>query len=108
MQFVVRVDVENAVVRILSDHAMQLLPLTLPLKLLGVCFFASLDFIGPSRWYVVWQVYVHSYEIKHGSLPKNATLLAVHWQEYVEVVGSALSARALNCFCRDGRRRAFP
>jgi hypothetical protein len=32
MQFVVRVDVENAVVRILSDHAMQLLPLTLLLK----------------------------------------------------------------------------
>jgi hypothetical protein len=78
MQFVVRVDVENAVVRILSNHAMQLLPLTQLLKLLRVRFLASLDLIGPSRGHVVWQVYVHSYEIEHMSLIQKVGVSQVH------------------------------
>lgn len=47
MQFVVRVDIEDAVVRILTDHAMQLLPLALLLKLLQYAF--SRAFISSAR-----------------------------------------------------------
>ncbi|QIE29892.1 hypothetical protein SBC1_76500 (plasmid) [Caballeronia sp. SBC1] len=78
MQFVVRVDIEDAVVRILTDHAMQLLPLALLLKLLRVRFLASLYFIGSGSGHVVGQMYVHSYEIKHRSLNQKVGVSQVH------------------------------
>ena len=63
MQFVVRVDVENAVVRIFANNAMQLLPLPGALQFLRVGFFSCLDLVGLSRWHIEWQVYIHSHEI---------------------------------------------
>ena len=48
MQFVMRLYIENAVVRILADHAMQLLPLALPLQVLRIGLLARLDFFGLS------------------------------------------------------------
>ena len=93
MQFVIRFDVEDAVVRVLTDHAMQLLPFALPLKLLRIGLFAGLDFIGLGGGHIVGQVYVHSYEIKHGFPPEIASLLpTARWQETNRSTGFALNA----------------
>lgn len=65
VQFVIRLDVEDAVVRIFTDDSMQLLPLSLSLKLLGICLLTGLDFVGLRRGHIVGQVDFHSYEIEH-------------------------------------------
>ncbi|MNT68196.1 hypothetical protein D3C72_2064050 [compost metagenome] len=65
MQFVVGFDIEDAVVGVFAHHAIELLPLALPLQVLRVGLLARLDLIGLGRGHVVRQVDVHPYQIKH-------------------------------------------
>jgi hypothetical protein len=107
MQLVMRVNVEDTIVRILADDAMQLLPLSLPLKLLRVFLFASFDLIGLGSRHVVRQIHSHLDKVKHSLSPERCESPAVQRQEKTETVEDEGFVRSISFACRDDRKRAF-
>src|SRR3546814_6796178 len=93
VQFLVAVDVEDAVVGVLADHAPDVAPLAAALQLLRVRLLARLDVIGDVGRQVGGDLDVHSYLEKHGQAP----LLELAWVALARLTVRVARSRRKNC-----------